>query len=722
MTSKRSFADLCKENRKRRLWPIALSIAANFFAQIVFIMLLISRYKYRLEHELAVIEDIRRAFFQNVSAPSAPVVIIVFGLAVVNALQGFSYLSDSKMSDLYGALPMKRSKLFDIMCVNGILVFAVPFIICNIITLIIGIANGFVLWNTIGAYLLSAFTVIAEYVFLYMIAILAAVLTGHIVVAFLGTMVFYGLISFYTFIIQLYEQAFFISYSVFEKESSWLEYFPVGPIFEIIAKMQEIKTVSYPINVLPELAVICVLSIVLYFVCRYLNTIRPSEAAGKAMAFKVTKPLIKIAIMIAVSLSFGLLFYGLSDKVFGLVFGVLCGVVVTHIVMETIYEFDFKASMKHIPSSALAGAVSAFLVAVFIFDLFGYDCWLPNTDRVESCAVTTDMIFDNLRTCMLSNDGTYMYNMGKDGRVMENMRLSDMSNIEPIELAGAKKTKEIRFEKIFSNNDSYSYDENATLREISFRWHMKNGKTVDRKFYVDMSDEAILDNFGQIFNTEEFKNACFGILDSTPDEFYALNYTDITGSHIKELSLSEREEMLEALKKDIYSQNFDDLKKESPLIEYTILGNLGNKRYDGMEIYNFYVFPSFTNTKAFLSSKNLPVEWRDGYEKASVIDMTVYSGEDDYEWSSEDRKDIKETVENAIPYDLYHVNEAVKSEKSSDLATLSIGNIFSDTVVITDVDKIPSDLRDIVNKAQDEEETEADSSTDAGWVIHLNNG
>jgi hypothetical protein len=52
MTSRRLFADLLKENRKRRLWPIALSVTGNFFAQIVFAFLVIGNYEYRLKNNL----------------------------------------------------------------------------------------------------------------------------------------------------------------------------------------------------------------------------------------------------------------------------------------------------------------------------------------------------------------------------------------------------------------------------------------------------------------------------------------------------------------------------------------------------------------------------------------------------------------------------------------------------------------------------------------------
>ncbi|MCR5101547.1 MAG: hypothetical protein K6B41_09350, partial [Butyrivibrio sp.] len=192
MTSKRLFVDLCDENRKRRLWPIALSITGNFFAQIVFAFILMSNCEDRLKWDIGVTwAELQSGFFVNVSGlGSIPILLIVFGLALINALNGFGYLFDSRLSDLYGALPVRREKQFDAVCFNGIVIFVIPFVVCHIFTIVVATAKGFVTISSLPLYVLCMLITIILYVLAYMVYVLAAIMTGHVVVAALASGVF----------------------------------------------------------------------------------------------------------------------------------------------------------------------------------------------------------------------------------------------------------------------------------------------------------------------------------------------------------------------------------------------------------------------------------------------------------------------------------------------------------------------------------------------------
>ena len=213
MTLKRLFVNLLKENSKRRLWTIAMSITANFFAQIVYAILMFGRYSERLATDRTTLDDIRIHFYNNVGGMGNVMVIgITFILPVILALQGYYYLLDSKQTDLYYSLPIKREKLFDINNLCGILVFAIPYLVFNIITVIMGLARGYATFDTILLYPLNALVILLSFIMLYEICTLAVVLTGHIVVAVLGCGVFYLLGAFAYSIFSFLMATFFTSY------------------------------------------------------------------------------------------------------------------------------------------------------------------------------------------------------------------------------------------------------------------------------------------------------------------------------------------------------------------------------------------------------------------------------------------------------------------------------------------------------------------------------
>ena len=72
---------------------------------------------------------------------------------------------------------------------------------------------------------------------------------------------------------------------------------------------------------------------------------RPSEAAGKAMAFPVTMPVIRVILVLLSAFGLGVFFWGLRSSTGWAVFGLICGAVICHCTIEIIYHFDFKSCL-----------------------------------------------------------------------------------------------------------------------------------------------------------------------------------------------------------------------------------------------------------------------------------------------------------------------------------------------------------------------------------------
>ena len=94
-----------------------------------------------------------------------------------------SYLHSKGKTDLYGSLPVKRTQIFGAAYLNGLLFFAIPFFVAEVITLILGGVRGMFLISSLPGVLLSSLYVMIYYFSTYTLVCLAAVLTGNTVVS-----------------------------------------------------------------------------------------------------------------------------------------------------------------------------------------------------------------------------------------------------------------------------------------------------------------------------------------------------------------------------------------------------------------------------------------------------------------------------------------------------------------------------------------------------------
>ncbi len=184
MTSKNLFHDILKEDRKRRLWSLALSILANFFALPVFAALCMSIYDQRLIDSLTTLPEVREAFAATVaSAGNIPVLLIAGGLALINGLNGMAYLHSRTKTDLYFGLPVKRETIFNAAFVNGILFFVIPYLIFMVITAVFGYARGYFLLGSLPQALFGILYVLIMYISMYALVVLSAIICGNTVVS-----------------------------------------------------------------------------------------------------------------------------------------------------------------------------------------------------------------------------------------------------------------------------------------------------------------------------------------------------------------------------------------------------------------------------------------------------------------------------------------------------------------------------------------------------------
>ena len=73
---------------------------------------------------------------------------------------------------------------------------------------------------------------------------------------------------------------------------------------------------------------------------------RPSEAAGRAMAFKVSEPVIRFLLVVPITLFSGMIFRSILNDDIWTVFGLLCGLLITSCLIEIIYHSILRACLR----------------------------------------------------------------------------------------------------------------------------------------------------------------------------------------------------------------------------------------------------------------------------------------------------------------------------------------------------------------------------------------
>lgn len=596
MTSKNSFFKLLREHAKQSLWLIALASLVSFFIFPVVTAVMTDSLlnaktladQARLSDGLLTVEMCRdiasRELIENfysLIAPNGPVMFFFLTMgAIVCGLSGFSYLFSRKKTDFYHCLPVKRETLFAVSYIGGILYIAVPYLIgltaSGLLVQIKAISYGFS-WGTLFA---DFFQGMSFFILTYSTVVAAAVLTGNIVVSLLGTFFFFFWGPFMVFVLEEYCRVYFSSFYCMEGWMAKLSYEGLSPLlFHLNSATNELGFRSFI-----ALAVGGIIGAVSLFLYKK----RPSEAAGWAMSFRVSQPIIKIAVMVPSALGVSLFFYGMRGRGFWPIFGLVCGLLISGCIVEMIYHFDVKKAFWGWKGTSVGALISLVIFCLFLFDLAGYDTYLPKKERVESVGISSYLLYNHLESdrteleAVRNSNGTLFVNeeMPEEYEVMQMMRITDPEAIEAV----LKMAEEgIRHTDENGEDDritpvSYSLQEGVAAdtetieipeeweqeyTQVVIQYHMKDGTSVTRRYFLDLLD--VREMVDQLYNSEDFKKESYPVLNMEGSEIVGANFR-VFGrySHV-DIDEEKLPELLAAYQEEFSTLTMDERRTEAPL-------------------------------------------------------------------------------------------------------------------------------------------------------------
>ena len=566
MISRNLFCKLMKEDLKQRLWSVIL-------AAIVFLIIPVTM-ALQLEDNYYADNAVFLRRVASVVTNSPWLVIITCVGAVLCGLSGFWYLFSKKKVDFFHALPVKREVMFAVRYINGILIYVVPYLAALAISLIMAAANDAFPPGLFGDAFAWFGFYLCSYLVFYTVTIIGVMLTGNLVISMAATAIlfFYSLAAYGLALGfgDVFFETFCTPDDFFGGRFAFLKW--TSPFYLYINFFDEPSVGTNGLKMLAIAVVLLVIAVLLY-------KKRAVEYAGAAIAFPKIKALVRILIVIPCGLAMGLFLYLVSaqNSVVWLIFGGAFGVVFVHGLLESIYEYDIRKALGHKWQLLACLLVTYFITFSCQQDWFNYDQYLPKQAKVERIGVAIQSL--NYRNMYWSEEGNdeevaVLYKLAE---YCVNGNMEEESNYYYYE--DTIQTTEMRAQQI---------------RNVKITYKLKNGNEVSRQYRIDLlAEEPFWDD---LYAKTGFASAQFAnILNMHPLE---LEYIQTTTEDIgKEYTLSnaEKQELLNALSRDLLALQYRTMREQLPVGEL----HLETQSYN---YYEIELYPTYTETLAFLEA------------------------------------------------------------------------------------------------------------------------
>jgi|GEM_PF-5524709 len=609
MTSKNSFLADLASNNKRRKWNIALFVVMLLIIYPLALSLFL-RADFYNGYDPSEIAKNLISTYNRYMCFSAMGIIVATLFAAIAAIHGFSFLYSQKKIDMYMSIPVSKKRQFAIIYVNGILMYCIPLAVSFFLCVLIGKSFGAAQSEAIKLTVMTFAINCLYYFAVYNVVLIAQMLTGNVVVTVLGALVLLFYENGVKILVLGYFRQFFNSYSKYSDDMLLKTLLsPIGIIISLFTKanVNADETVAKASQVFGAISFsVChltVVSILFLIIAFVLYMKRPMESCSKAMSFRKTKTTIKRLIIVPAALFTGLCFCmstGNKNDVPVMLLGLAIGTVLCHCVIEMIYEFDIGAVFKDKRSIIYCLVAAGIIFAIFNFDIFGYNKFVPASEKVESAG-----IFVNYYNSYQNNfNEKNSNNMDESARLVRNMNVTDTALITDIAKAGVENMK---------NKES---DSDSTYADIAFR--MKNGKIVYRQYTLSYTKNR--DVFNRLFADSNYKEVLNGLNSNSIKNNLDKAQLVFSNGVAEQDIMIPAGKFLDVYKKDYNNMTFDDAYNTVPIgIINVEINSQTNQRTVAYPLYE-----SYKETIALMKSSGVEAGSHISPDNISSIVMNNY--------------------------------------------------------------------------------------------------
>lgn len=634
MTSRSLFFKLMREDLKRKFWAIGLAFLSFFFWMPVNAAMSISDLQQTYQRwltngttfgegitaESRYAERLLDLVGTTIGLENILNVISIAVAAIIMALTGFMYLHSKKQADFYHSIPVKRELIFAVKYLNGILIVLSMYLLNMVLAMGILAINGVEISVLLPTGMIAFAVHASGYLINYGLMLIAVMLTGNFFISILGGMVLFAYIPAVIALVQGLMYLFFetINLRGVNMEQMMINGSPISYYINVIAEGVGIDFEKYG-TLLDSVGVMLLVGLIMTVAALFLYKKRPSESAGKAMAFAISKTPIKILLVVPITIAASILFWNIYYSLPWAVFGFLMGLVVTHAIVEIIYHFEFAKLFTNPHHMGISAALALVMIAVFRFDLVGYDNYKPTEKEFESASIFAQNLQDNLEYGLPyyydsngSKHQSWRY-LSMTEYVSDNMKFTDYEVVSKLADAGILEAERTKKDK-YVNQDHMDTPGFWTSLEVGYK--LTNGNTVFRNYRVNVTE--LRDVFDCMYENAEYKAGTIPVM-----SYETENITGIYENHNSKIREVEADEMLksrilEAYKKEMTALTLEERSKETPVTSLRFLtvaehdyirsishdrnpNFTGDFRLEDMNTVNFFpVYPSFEETLQLL--------------------------------------------------------------------------------------------------------------------------
>lgn len=605
MTSKSLYSKLLRENLKRRAWAIALAVLGFFFSLPIHLALTMENaiktdfWRYNNYQPLIFAKDMPEAerlakileiktqiVLEAVSFGNGLIAFLIIVAAVVIGVSSFSYLHNRRKVDFYHSIPVRRELLFSVQYTGGFFIVAFAYLLNLVFVVAVGGAYGVGFAGILGSALTGWGLNLLFFLLIYAVVAVAMIMTGNMLVGILGSGVFFFYIPAMVSLIVGYFNTFFETVhpyflngdgSPFVAGLKW-----TSPIISYLVAIGwgESHTIKEHV---PALVILFFAAVALTLLALELYRKRPSEAAGRAMAFKRSMMPIRVLLVFAFGMASGMFFWMLQSTLMWLVFGAVVGCVISHCVVEIIYHFDFKKLFAH--KLQLAACLVCVLLTMFLFrfDWIGYDTYLPDPQKVADAALDIDLDsgwVDYMELEQRENGQYWRVYQDEIEVIPEHMKLTQIEPVLALAAQGCEQAQSSRAMRMrrytdhVSTNAASSYivgydgdsdgtGEESFMTQVSVVYTLNSGRKVYRLYSVPLA--AVMDSYKSIYSQEAYKQGIyFGVLDLKAEDLARVNYRE-RGEREVIAAGEGAGELLSAYQADLLDLSVDQRLRENPI-------------------------------------------------------------------------------------------------------------------------------------------------------------
>lgn len=705
MTSKKLFIKTMLHDLKKRGWCLAIVFLIWFFALPVRLLLSLqgtSLSQLRSEFSVRLLYE-----YETFGFGERPLLMVLLAVgAIMMAMSGFSYLNSKKKVDFTHSMPIRRGNLFFSKYTAGVLLYMIPLVLNVGICLIIAAVYRHFMAVILQSALCYLLYQLIYFLFFYGTAVLAVVLVGNFVVSFLGIFILYFYQCVMWVLMVLFKNMFFPSYMLQYEQFKAAD--PVGLFLRqasgfctigweydyagkpIASTVQNYYSKGWNILLLALAAAIIVTA-----ASFLLFRLRSSESAGKTLAFSKAEPVVKVLLLLPSGLIGGLILRMIAPdfKTAWYIFGALIFFLLAAVAIEMIFRQDFKGFFKH-KLSALAGFFCVLVVSlIFHLDLIGFESRIPEAQEVESVGISIPQLeIEEYSAYSYGSDNADVYGSDSADAGASKSDIDSLMAYLPVffpdlysqyeysrvnnpimhqcRIKGEEEIEKVRrlSEFYVKNKDDYQAylkriksistliveDEEGIrylTREPEQQWfdvycvyRLKNGKKIYRAYKLPYK-EGFSEVMEPVYANEAYKLAANPILKSEDNYTYVILQQMFFMSQLR-IGVSNQKELLEAYKKDILAQSFEDKWRKNAVGNFMLMNSMGGN----MTAY-YNIYSDFTNTKAFFEEHGCSLEKLNTEEEVAVDYLSVeHISKEGYCEEAEftEQKDRQEILKNLL--------------------------------------------------------------------------